>query len=520
MESSTSDYRNTLHLLLQRLSSEVDQKNSFANFPGISNAMNSKQIIDAIEKVDSLFLSTHRNINQVGTLSDDEFERSTDPLSMFHLIINGYSVSTLAVIGIILNMAGLWFLSTGPRRGTILGLLVSALLTFDAIFLFFEMFKSLEFWLITIPRKYFKTYVIIVSSGTRCSMIASIFMLVAIARVRLCAIKNPFQLNNALLSWEERRNYCLKYCIPVVISSSILTIPQYFEIGDDFLERNDSDFVVAPTNLKIHPLFSLLYIGVLNLGILGLIPMVYLAYLNNQIREELKKNEEQRSRLSNHSRTGANVDSDDDRNTRGLLAIIIAFIAFHAFRVLITIGEIDLLLFHNNLNTDLKKGGSVPTWLAISFSLNELLLVINASVNVVIYLKSNAREFLKVLMSRRREQSNRFKYVAHYRKHHRKILKKKVSDDAIITIDRKEDNVETNPVENTNEEKDMRMTVNKGGYGRSTRSNSIFVPFPMSRLKCLSEDPYYDILDSEFDAHSEVVIKRRSSMWARIMDDV
>ena len=189
MESSSSSYRNSLQLLLQRLSSEVDQKNSYANFPGISNAINSKQLINAIKKVDSLLASNDLDINQVGAPSDDDFDPSTDPLWMFQLIINGYSVSTLAVIGIILNMAGIWFLSTGPRRGTILGLLVSALLTFDAIFLLFEMFKSLELWLITIPRKYFKTYVIIVSSGTRCSMIASIFMLVAIARVRLCAIK-------------------------------------------------------------------------------------------------------------------------------------------------------------------------------------------------------------------------------------------------------------------------------------------------------------------------------------------
>ena len=520
MESSTSNYRNTLHLLLQRLSSEVDQKNSYANFYGISNAIKSKQLLDAIKKVDSLFSSADRNINQVGALSDDDFEPITDPLSTFHLIINGYSVSTLALIGIILNMAGIWFLSTGPRRGKILGLLVSALLTFDATFLLFEMFKSLEFWLITIPRKYFKTYVIIVSSGTRFSMISSIFMLVAIARVRLCAIKNPFQHNNALLSWEERRSYCLRYCIPVVISSAILTIPQYFEIGDDLLDPNDFDYGVVPTNSKLHPLFSLLYIGVLNLGILGLLPMLYLAYLNNHIIKELKKNEEQRSRLSNHSGTGANEDSDDDKNTRGLLAIIIAFIAFHAFRVLITIGEINLLLFHNNLNTDLKNGGNVPTWLAISFSLNELLLVINASVNVVIYLKSNAREFLNTVMSRRREQSSRFKFVAHYRRHHRKILKKKVSDDAIVTIERNVDNVETNTVENTQEENEIILSVDKGASVRSTRSNSIFVPFRMSRLKCLSEDPSYDILDTEFDADSKVVIKRRSSMWARIMDDV
>ena len=105
-------------------------------------------------------------------------------------------------------------------------------------------------------------------------------------------------------------------------------------------------------------------------------------------------------------------------------------------------------------------------------------------------------------------------------KHHRKILKKKVSDDAIVTIERNVDNVETNTVENTQEENEIILSVDKGASVRSTRSNSIFVPFRMSRLKCLSEEPSYDILDTEFDADSKVVIKRRSSMWARIMDDV
>ena len=98
------------------------------------------------------------------------------------------------------------------------------------------------------------------------------------------------------------------------------------------------------------------------------------------------------------------------------------------------------------------------------------------------------------------------------------MLKKKVSDDAIVTIYRKEENVETNTIENTHEENDMRMSVNKGTSDRSTRSNSIFDPFRMNRLKCLSEDPSYDILDTEKDADSKVVIKRRSSMG--IMDDV
>ena len=402
MESNTSDYRNALHLLLQRLSSEVNNKSTH---DGISK--NSNHLISMIDEIDSLLESSDHNLNKLDTFFEETSESPIDHLARFHLFINGYAVSIFAAIGLILNIIGISFLSTGSRRGRIFSLLVSSLLGFDAIFLLFEIFKSLEFWLITIPTKYFKAYLITVSSGIRFSMIASILMLVAIARVRLCAIRNVFQLNHAILSGKERRNYYLKHCIPIVVASIILTLPLYFEIGDDPMESNDSDLAVTSTNLHLHPLFSLLYIGVLNLGILGLIPMVYLAYLNHHLRRELKKNREQGERLgSNRSQISTPEESNEDKATGGLVGIIIAFMIFHAFRVMMAIGEVDLLLFNNNANSTFKNGGGVPTWLGVAYSMNELLLVINASANVVIYLRSNSKELLETFMWKRRERTN------------------------------------------------------------------------------------------------------------------
>ena len=122
-------------------------------------------------------------------------------------------------------------------------------------------------------------------------------MLVAISRVRLNAIRQPFQHNNALLSWKERRNYWLRYCIPIVLSSLILTSPVLLEFEDAPLETDDEDLVVIPSNLRLHPLYSVLYVGVLNLGILGLIPMICLVYLAHHIRMELKRSSRHSERL-------------------------------------------------------------------------------------------------------------------------------------------------------------------------------------------------------------------------------
>ena len=272
MEYNKSDYQNVLHLLLDKLSANIDNISLKVPYPKIINSMNSKQLVGAMKELDSWMSSLEQNLTRFVNAS----ESTTDLLSPLHIAINGYTVSIIAVIGLIFNIIGIYFLSSAPRRGKILSLLMSSLFVFDAIYLTFEILKSSELWMFTIPRRYFKSYLITVNSGIRSSMISSIFMLVAISRVRLCAIRKPFQHNNAILSWKERRNYWLRYCIPIVISSLILTSPLLLEIENTNVKKNDTNLVVAPTNLRLHPIYSVLYVGVLNLGILGVMPIACL----------------------------------------------------------------------------------------------------------------------------------------------------------------------------------------------------------------------------------------------------
>ena len=430
MESSTSNYQSTLHVLLHKLSSEIYKKNS-SSYPNIHSFNNSKHLIGVIQEVDSFITLTDHSLNDSGAFSEDISKSTTNALSHLHLFVNGYTISILAFIGLILNLIGILLLSTGPRRDKVLNLLVAFRLSFDASFLLCELLKSLKIWLIFIP---VKAYSIIVGYGARFSMISSILLLVTISRARLCAIRNPLQHNP--LSWKGRRNYCFRSCIPIIIISMILTVPFCLEIGDEMSETSEPDLVVPKTYIQLHPFLRLLNMGILNLGALGLIPMAYFAYLIHHVRRELKKHKEQRETLgSRRSENDDYEESNEDKNTKGLLGILISSMILHALRVLIAFGEFDLLLFYYSVNSTLGNRRKESPWITFSLPISDLLLVINASINVIIYLKPNSKELLDTVIPTRREQLNRLRFTEMYQnRHHRNILEKTESVDTVISM--------------------------------------------------------------------------------------
>ena len=519
MESSTNNYLNSLHVLLKKLSSEIDNKSPHGNLAYMLNPMNSKHFMSVIEDVDKFVQSTERSFSPIGTPSTENISKSTtNYLSLFHLVIDGYAVSSLAVIGLVLNIIGVFILTTGQRREKIINLLVASLFAFDATYLLCKMLKSMAFWLISIPRAYFKAYMITVVYVLRYSMIASILMLVTISRARLCAIKKPLQHNP--LSWQGRRNYCLRYWIRVIISSMLLTIPFYHEIGYELWESDEPNVAFTATNSRLHPVFLLVYIGVLNLGILGLIPLLYLANLNHHIRRELKKEKEQDERLgSRRSDSSNNEESNEDKNTRGLLGIITSFIVLHSFRVLIALAEIDLLLFYNNTK-DFQNGSSVPTWLAMSLSINDLLLVVNASINVVIFLMPNLTELLDTFIPTRRERYNRTRFTEftemYQKRHQRKILEKRNSLDlSIISMDNETTHfaeMQSISDESSKDEIEMMRCEDKEGIIIPEIHLSFATPCHHRSAYSLFDEPMLDASEDEFDTVQNASLRRRSML--------
>ena len=57
MESTTSNYRKKLHLLLSKLSSEVNKVSSHVDYPKILNSNNSEQLAELLKDLDARITS-------------------------------------------------------------------------------------------------------------------------------------------------------------------------------------------------------------------------------------------------------------------------------------------------------------------------------------------------------------------------------------------------------------------------------------------------------------------------------
>ena len=150
------------------------------------------RVLEGIESVKLHFPGQLNTKQTILTNSPLDIPSQLFSLSTFLLAIDGYSVSVIATVGIALNIFGIYFLSNVPRRRNIYNLILSSVLVFDAIFLLLELLKSIECHFISLSAKYGKIYHLIINSGIRFSMLSSIFMLVAIARIRLSAIRISF----------------------------------------------------------------------------------------------------------------------------------------------------------------------------------------------------------------------------------------------------------------------------------------------------------------------------------------
>ena len=363
-----------------------------------------KDISRVLEGVESVKLNFpgHLNINQT-IVTNSSVVSQLFSLSTFLLVIDGYAVSIVAAIGIALNIFGICFLSK-PRRRKVYSLLLSSLLVFDAIFLLLELLKSIECHFISLSAKYGKIYQLIINSGIRFSMLSSIFMLVAIARIRLSAIRKPFQHHGDILTWKERRNKWLRYIIPTMILSAVLTVPLIFGVEHLAHEEDDSSFNVTPSSLRLNPIYPTLYVVILNFVLTWLLPIAYLIYSTYIIRHKLSK----RNTMLNSFGT-QQMDqgfSNEDKATRTLLTIILCFMTLHAFRIVWIFGEIYILLFPNENDSNSFNRYGVPIWYHVIASLCEFFVVINSSVNVIIYLRSNMHELKEIVWVRSSVVSN------------------------------------------------------------------------------------------------------------------
>ena len=328
------------------------------------------------------------------------------PLTL-DFIIYDYVIPVVAVIGIMLIMLGIYLISTGPRRGKMYSLFLSTLLLFDAGFLFFEVLKNLGNWITILSSKSSRAYYLVVTLAIRYFEISSIFMLIALSHVRYCAIKKPFQYNSNILSRKERKMIWARHCIPVIISSIILTVPILMQQDFSIQDETEAGIHVATSSIRLDIIYAVCYAVILNFGLLGILPTVCLVYLAYKIRRELIRIEVRQKSLtpriqrrqnaieeeqgvdpdskSGNKSKNAGRTSNEIKMTRSLITGIKIFMALYTFRMVTTFTEFCILLYWNKDNEALNTLHYLPSWIHAAASLSELFMVINSSIRALIH---------------------------------------------------------------------------------------------------------------------------------------
>ena len=316
-------------------------------------------------------LQNRFNISKDALTVNKSYESDLENTGMnLNLYIGGYCTLTITVIGFVLNMVGIYLLSRREGLKNIFNIMLVINLIFDTIYLVFQATRSVSTHFISSSHPSTVTSYILTNSGERFTYISSVLMLIALTHSRYQAATSPYEYRQIKRRWSKRRTQLLKYLVPTIFVATCFSIPVIFEIDTEEVFSVEGRVTeVIPSKLRLNPYYSIFLKGGLNLGILGLVPCLSFLYFTYHIVKSLN----QRS-LNNH------------KASKTLIFMIISFVLLHSLRMVTNIGEIILLFNKNKISVyDLQHDCSIPEWLEITAILGNICMVINASLNYLIY---------------------------------------------------------------------------------------------------------------------------------------
>ena len=164
---------------------------------------------------------------------------------------------------------------------------------------------------------------------------------------------------------------------------------------------------LVPTDLRTNPYYTMYYRNLAWFLLLGIIPLILLAYWNYNIYKHMKSSSnlvEQNSettRLYTQSR-----NNQENELAKVLIGIVIMFVCCHALRFFINFYE--AIIIKRLIWCHSKRQNGFSLWFLIAVDIKELMLVINSSTNMIIYccLNSNFRQQLLKCIMKRHKRSN------------------------------------------------------------------------------------------------------------------
>ena len=379
-------------------SADLDLKDLDTQFKNISIG-----ITNEISSLTSDLLSSLKNS---GNNESELIKTPGEVFDTFELIINGYASLSIASVGVVTNIIGIFSILAGRKRGTLFNLLLTGVFVSDAIFLSLDVLRCINLFFIPVPASYIWSFHTALQSGIRCSMASSVLFLIAISRARLVAITQPFQISATGASSGKTRKLFLEYSVPIVLISISIASMVYWETDEEIchMENGNDTIIPVPSLLRMNPIYSIFYVGFINVGLLGAFPLISLIYCSYNLIHESKKQTD--ALRSSCPKLVLIRDMQRQKLTQSLVFIIFAFIALHSLRIFNSFGEFILLIIayknQNGSNYDI----GTPALFSYTTSLSELFITIYASINVVIYLYPNVSKYMSSFLPASRPTCN------------------------------------------------------------------------------------------------------------------
>ena len=374
-----------------------------------SYTSHSNQSIKIDNSTTNLLSNTSVNCDEWNTTNGYQQPNPDDLTFGVGLYIDGYANLIAACIGSALNTAGIYFLLRRNGYKNMFNILLTINLIFDTIFLAFQIPRSIYTYFVSNNPSVM--YYIMTNSGQRFSQIASVLMLVALAHSQYQAVAKPYKVREFHFSSTSRRKQLLRYLVPTIFFATSFTIPVIYEIDTaTFTLCKEHVNVVVPSEMRLNPYYSMLFLGSLNLVFLGLFPFLSLLYFSYYIKKSLNQrlvfmdskphNEsiQRRNLMNNKVIEWKAPDHEGIRNERycntnkaakTFFLMVFTFILLHSLRFVTSLGDFIVIIGKNKISNDNLKYDGGPEWLNVLVMIGSICMVINASINFLIYLYLN-----------------------------------------------------------------------------------------------------------------------------------
>ena len=352
--------------------------------------------------------------------------------------LEGFGAVLMGLIGLFFNLTTICVLLGSELAASFFNWLLVSLSVFDIFFLLngiLEAFRN-HFGSTNIHTYMFAVFLFPFRSIVMC---CSIYTTVMLALERYNALVNPISHHGTgglrsgrqtfIGYFQTHRIRLFKYIGPILILSTVIYIPKWFEVGIQTNKvcaktNNDTnndgchfEYDIIVTGLRSNNHYNLWYLNIFNLLITAALPLISLTYLNVNIylkfKEYLQRQPVAKAGSSNiieAQEKAKKREKDMIQQTMILFSVVFLFFVFHILRIILNVEEFYSL--HRRETSKEVGCGWLQYWAILASPISHLLLQINSSINFLIYCYFNksfrdkltlwlGRIFLVICKSRR-----------------------------------------------------------------------------------------------------------------------